>query len=38
MLEVILRNISVKLFWIWPSGSGMMFQEISNLELLQPFC
>ena len=36
--EGIKRINSVKLFWIWTSGSGgMPFKDISYLELWQPF-
>ena len=34
----IVSNNSVKLFWIWVSGSGDVFLKISYLELWQPSC
>ena len=36
----IMRNNSVKLFWIWTSGSGgnVIQKDISYLELWQPLC
>ena len=34
-----MTNNSVKLFWIWTNGSvKMLFNDVSYLELLQPFC
>ena len=37
--EGIKRNNSVKLFWIWTSGSGGdVFWKNSYLELLRPYC
>ena len=37
VVEAIMRNLSVKLFWIWTSGSGWnVIKDISYLELWQP--
>ena len=39
LVECIMRNNSVKLFWIWVSGSKEdVVQKISNLELWQSSC
>ena len=39
LLAVIMRNNSVKLFWIWASGSGGdIVKKISYLELCWPSC
>ena len=35
--EGIMRNIHVKLYGIWTSGSKDVFKDISYLELWQPF-